>query len=156
MSTADIATQLDQHRQQAAALQAQLDQQQAVEQTQREQRLQVHDKQTVDAYPAEEEALRTEEQQAREDFIAAVLADPVFAAWATYRACRWRRTYLRDHAANAARTVGAEGPTPLAYRDPRLLEDLLQLCEDAARDVAAIESDERTNARTDAGNGQAS
>lgn len=154
-TTADVAAQLEQHRQQAAALQHQLERRQAVEHAEREQRLQVYDKQTIDGFPAEEEALRTEEQQAREAFTEAVKADPVLAAWTAYRAAYWRRYHLRSHVAQAGRNVGVDGPNDLAYRDPRLLEDMLQLCEDTARDVAEMELMERTNARTDAGNGPA-
>ncbi len=154
--TGAIAAKLEQHRQAAAQLQHQLEQQQAVEQAAREQRLQVYDKQTVDGFPAEEEALRTEEQQAREAFTEAVKADPMLAAWTAYRAAYWRRYHLRSHVAQAGRNVGVEdGPNDLAYRDPRLFEDVLQTCEDTARDIAEMEMMERTNARTDAGEGKA-
>lgn len=153
--TSTIATQLEQHRQQAAELQHQLEQQQAAEQAEREQRLQEYDRRTVAAYADEEAAIKAEEDTAREAFIEAVKVDPVLSAWTEYRACRWRRTHLRSHVGNAARTVGGDVPPDLAYRDPRLLEDMLQLCEDTARDVAEVELLERTNARTDAGEGKA-
>ncbi len=153
--TSTIATQLEQHRQQAAELQHQLEQQQAAEQAEREQRLAENDRRTVAAYADEEAAIKAEEDAAREAFIEAVKVDPVLAAWTKYRAARWRRTHLRSHVGNAARTVGGDVPPDLAYRDPRLLEDMLQLCEDTARDVAEVELLERTNARTDAGNGPA-
>ncbi len=154
-TTADVAAQLEQHREQAAQLQHQLEQRQAAEQAEREQRLHAYDRQTVAAYADEEAAIKAEEDAAREAFIEAVQVDPVLSAWTKYRAARWRRTHLRSHVGNAARSVGGDVPPDLAYRDPRLLEDMLQLCEDTARDVAELELLERTNQRTDAGNGQA-
>lgn len=152
--TTDIATQLAKHQQHATELQAKLDQQAAAEHAKRGQRLAEYDQQTVVDYPDQEASIKAAEDAARDAFIEAVKADPACAAWIKYRAARWRRTHLRSHVQAAAHGVGVDGPADLAYRDPRLFEDILQLCEDAARDIAAIEQDERTNRRTDAGQGK--
>lgn len=146
MTAEELATELARKQAEQAA-------EAAAEQAAREERQAAHDRELVAAYDATEAAMKAEEDAAYEEFRAALLTDPVFSAWIRYRAGRWRRTYLRSDVVAAMDRTGHDGPKPtdLAYRDPRLLEDALQFCEDEARRLAADDAERRQSARDAAG-----
>ncbi len=139
----------------AAQLRRQVEQQQADEAAARTRRLERFDRELVAAYPAREEAIHAEEKQAFEEFRAAVLADPLVAAWIKYRAGRERRTFLRMEVTNAMNRSSIDGPRhpDLNYRDPRLLEDVLDFAEKEARRIVAEEMDAHHERREAAGRG---
>lgn len=93
-------------------------------------------------YAAEEERLLAGEKEAHEAFRAAVLADPMIAAYVHYRWHRFRRDRLRDEANTAASILRLEErKTPLRWVDPRLLEEVLAIADEEARASAFEESD---------------
>ncbi len=93
-------------------------------------------------FAAEEERLKAAEQDAHAAFRAAVLADPMVAAWVRYRWHRFRRDRLRDESNTAARILGrTELKESLRWVDPRLLEEVLSIADDEARASAFEESD---------------
>ncbi len=154
---AQARRQLAEAEERAEQIRRQVEQQQAEEAAARARRLERFDRELVAAYPAQEEAIHAEEQQAYEEFRAAVLADPVFSAWIKYRAGRERRTHLRMEIQNAMNRSGIPGtrPADLNYTDPRLLEDVLDFAEKEARRIVADEMAEHHERREAAGNGDA-
>lgn len=59
-------------------------------------------------------------------------------AWIAMRTLRWIRTYGTDLTASAMERTDSPNrpPAPLAFREPRLFEDVLALAEREARDRA--------------------
>lgn len=151
-----LAEQHAEHQARAAELAAQLDRERAEAEDARQARLDEHDRAVVSGYQATEAAMQNDEAEAYEQFKAAIVADPVLSAWITYRAARWRRTHLRGEVQNAMRSTGdsRRPPPDLSYRDPRLLDDVLELAEREARRIAADEADARQAAREVAGEGR--
>ncbi|MBA2715601.1 MAG: hypothetical protein H0U51_00810 [Propionibacteriales bacterium] len=95
------------------------------------------------SYAAEEERLLAAEKEAHEAFRAAVLADPMVAAWVRFRWHRFRRDRLRDEANYAANILGlTERKEPLRWVDSRLLEEVLAVADEEARASAIAESEE--------------
>ncbi|MDP9428329.1 MAG: hypothetical protein M3Q47_05365 [Actinomycetota bacterium] len=152
---AQARKQLAEAEERAEAIRRQVEQQQADAAAARARRLEQFDQAALTNLAEREEAVHEEEKQARDEFRAAVLAAPIFSALIRHRAGRWRRTYLRDERVNVMNRIDAPGsrPSALNYYDPRLLEELVQFCEDEARRIAADEMDEYHQRRQAAGNG---
>ncbi len=94
------------------------------------------------SYATEEERLKASEHEAHDAFRAAVLADPMVAAYVHYRWHRFRRDRLRDEANTAARILGrTELKEPLRWTDSRLLQEVLEIADEEARASALAESE---------------
>lgn len=147
--TATTADQYARAQAKADELRTRAEQEQAAQQQATADRALAHDRQVVADFPAHDRELQQQEAQALEDFRAAVLADPVFEAWARYRAGRWKRTHLRGVVQTAMDSTGSTDPRPadLRYYEPRLVEDVVALLEDHARDLAADTAQEWDDAR---------
>lgn len=154
---AQARQQLAEAEERAAAYRRQIEQQEAEEAASRLRRFDAWDKQAVADYPAQAEALQAEERQAYEEFRAAVLADPVYSTWIRHRAARLRRSKLNDSTAGAMERLNLPGnrPNPLSYAGARLLEDVLDFCENEAGQIAEDEQQDRWEMREAAGNGDA-
>jgi hypothetical protein len=100
--------------------------------------LDTYDREVIANYRSREAELLAQEHQARAEFRAAVLADPMIAAWIRARSLRWERTALRADVANAITRTGSDvrPPVELRYAAPRLWDDILQVAEDTARATA--------------------
>lgn len=68
-------------------------------------RLEEHDRQQLAAYS--DDALEDEEQQALQVFKAAVAADPVWSAWAQWRALRIKRQSMAGQMSAVAQSLGS-------------------------------------------------
>lgn len=98
----------------------------------------------LQSYDEQAEALQAEETRLRQAFLDELADAPWARAWVAYRAARWRRQNLSTDAHNAGSRLGHDRLTfELPYRDPRLLSDLVDHLETAARSVAADEVDAR-------------
>lgn len=158
MTTTDtqtLAAMQAEHAAEAARLAEQIEARERAACQARKARLLDHDRLAVDVYQAEDDQLRKAEADAKAAWRAAVLEDPMISAWIRYRACRWARTYRADAQGAAMQRTGSpmRPPPQLNYADPRLLEDVLALAEQAARAMAQDDADARHEAREAAGDG---
>jgi hypothetical protein len=89
------------------------------------------------SYDAEKQRLMAAEKEAHAAFRAAVLADPMVAAYVHYRWHRFRRDGLRTEFNHAATLLGAtERKDALRWYDNRMLEEVLEIADEAARQSA--------------------
>ncbi len=101
----------------------------------------------LEGYDEQAAALVEEERHLRQVFLDELLAAPWAKAWIAARAARWRRSNLSTDGANAAARLGSDRRIhELPYRDPMLLEDVVDVLEQAAVDVAADEQQQRWEA----------
>ena len=93
------------------------------------------------SHTADEQRLMAEEKEAHAAFRAAVLADPMVAAYVRYRSRRFRRDGLRtewNYAATILNTT--ERKDALRWVDNRLIEEVVEIADKAARQSAYEES----------------
>ncbi len=106
------------------------------------------DRNFLDRAEAELEQLARDERAAREAFVAAVVGSDIGRTWIAMRSLRWRRMSVSGDAMNTANRRGdSRRFHELAYRDPRLLEDLLDILENAAKNEAAGLDEARADER---------
>ena len=109
------------------------------------------DRRFVAGYDDRLAELGEEERRARIDFYDTVVSDSVVAAWITMRACRWRRSALMSSMAGALVRLGQEQQaarySPPDFREPRLLEEIQEIAEDAALQAATDEDTQRIEDR---------
>ncbi len=121
----------------------------------RERRLAEFDAAAVDVIIERMDALRADEAEAREQLRAAVLADPVSAAYAKLLAARDARRHFDHELANIAHRLGqTEHRVTEAYSTPSLAEQVAAIVEREARNQAADVVDEHLSAREAAGAGE--
>lgn len=124
------------------------------------QRREEWDQHFVDSYRDQLAALDEEDRAARLAFYDTVMSDSVVAAWVEMRACRWRRSALISSMAGALVRLGREQEagrySAPDYRDPRLLEEIQEIAEDAAMQVATDEEQQRVDDREAHAAGQTS
>jgi hypothetical protein len=149
-----LARKAEQSEHQAAEARAALEQAQAEREQARHDRLLAHDRRLVETWEETDAAIQAEESEARAAFLAAVAESPPFREWVRMRAARWRRVHLRSDVARAMHFIGeGRAPFQLEPRDPRLLDELLEGAERAARELASDEQDKRSADRESAGGG---
>ncbi len=153
---AEVQALAAQHEAEAAALRAQIEAGQLAALQAEDERLREHDLAAVHRYAAEEEDRRKAEAEHRAAFRAAVLSDPVFVAWARYRAARWARTFEADQQMARIQRLGlpVTPPPMVGFASPRLSEDIVELLEEAARGLAQDDQDARHEAREAARRGE--
>lgn len=138
MTTTTSAEQAAKARARADELTRQVEAEQAARAQARQAGLDEHDRQMIAGWREESDRIEQEGQAAYAAFQQAVRDDPVLSAWTAYRAARWRRQHLHSYVAAAISRTGSDvqRPPDLSYCDPRLLEDVLDACEQDARNLA--------------------
>ncbi|MFF9494247.1 hypothetical protein [Streptomyces flaveolus] len=97
----------------------------------------------LDSWEDRDAQLQAEGRQARDDFAAAIAADPVWAAWIRVRAADARRNALRSTASGAQHQHAPEaGEIPLlSYREPtRLWDEILRVVQEQEQQAANEET----------------
>ncbi len=100
----------------------------------REAREREFDAGTVAAFDDQHRALLAQEQAARKVFEQAILTTPVVDAWVQHRALRWSRVALHAEVQGASNRLGRDREyAAMEPREPRLLEEVARVAEDAAK-----------------------
>ncbi|MDP9388182.1 MAG: hypothetical protein M3Q48_09805 [Actinomycetota bacterium] len=108
------------------------------------------DRRALDAW--DDAALEAEERKARDAFVAAVEADPVFVAWAHYRAMRRRRVDLLGEMQSVVNRLGINRRLPnIGPGEEDLLPALASTLNRLAAAMAGEDQDARMAAREAAG-----
>ena len=97
----------------------------------------------ADSYDARVKEIKDAQSAALRGFFAAVADDATIGAWVQLRAQHLRMIAVADQQANSLIHLGREGEVAKyrapTYQEPRLVEDLLDVAEDLARDIADTE-----------------
>lgn len=153
MTQTDVATltaKADAAAAKAAAAQEALDKQHEQMLLEQERRGEEWDRRFLDEFDAEQARLEQVEKDARDKFIARLIAEPWAQAWIEMRAARLERSVRGHNAAGMPDQLGvAKRIHPIEPRDGRLLEDLLMILEREAAAVSGDRVDAVTQARQD-------
>lgn len=113
------------------------------------------DRQFVDSYRDRIVAIENRTREVQSAFRDAVLSTPLVEAWIDLRADRWRRMVLANAMAGSLVRLGREQeaaryPSP-DWREPRLLEDLVEYADQEAQaraedEVAALDQQREEHA----------
>ncbi len=134
---------------------ADLDRRQAEAAERRTAAQRTHAEQHYTAHRDEDERLQAEYRAAHEQFRAAVLNSDIGKAWLRARAAHWQRMGLVVTTNNAAAVIGAQPVGEVSFREPRLLEDVVAILDDAAKTSHDVALDEYEDARLEAGDAAA-
>lgn len=102
-----------------------------------------YDERLLEEYRATDRALVTAEQEARQRFLDALVADPVWGALVEMYAAQTRRRHRQFEASQAAGRLGRREPGTVPHVDVSFEQMVTRTIEQAAGQVAAEETAQR-------------
>ncbi len=151
----ELQSQLATAEEQARQASVELDRRQAEAAERRTAAQRTHAEQHYTSHRDEDERLQAEYRAAHKEFQNAVLKSDIGKAWLRARAAHWQRMALATTTNNAASMIGTQPVGEVAFREPRLLEDVVAILEDAAKVSYDVALDEYEDGRHEAGDAAA-